>query len=122
MATSITFTVGTQVTGSNSVENFTGASTPVSSVTLTSNMTNFLPRTITVDNGDGATTLTTSDYSYDTNTKVITFNSAIQDGADANGLADISVELVAQPVVTPMTTTEIVNTINSSGAPNYCIT
>ena len=48
---------------------------------------------------------------------MITFNSAIQDGADANGLADISVELVAQPVVTPMTTTEIVNTINSSAAP-----
>ena len=47
---------------------------------------------------------------------MITFNSAIQDGADANGLADISVELVAQPVVTPMTTTEIVNTINSSAA------
>ena len=46
---------------------------------------------------------------------MITFNSAIQDGTDANGLADISVELVAQPVVTPMTTTEIVNTINSSG-------
>ena len=78
-------------------------------------MTNFLPGTITVDNGDGATTLTTSDYSYDTNTKVITFNSAIQDGADANGLADISVELVAQTVVTT-TTTEIVNTINSSAA------
>ena len=113
----ITFTVAAPVTGSNSVENFTGESTPVSSVTLTSNMTNFLPGTITVDNGDGATTLATSDYSYDTNTKVITFNSAIQDGTDANGLADISVQLVAQPVVTPMTTTEIVNTINSSAAP-----
>ena len=37
----ITFTVAVQ-TGSNSVENFTGESTPVSSVTLTSNMTNFL--------------------------------------------------------------------------------
>ena len=113
----ITFTVAAPVTGSNTVENFTGESTPVSSVTLSSSMTNFLPGTITVDNGDGATTLTTSDYSYDASTKVITFNSAIVDGADANGLADISVEKVAQPVITPMTTTEIVNTINSSAVP-----
>jgi hypothetical protein len=113
----ITFTVAAPVTGSNTVENFTGESTPVTSVVLSSSMTNFLPGEITVDNGDGATTLTTSDYSYNSSTKEITFNSAIIDGADANGLADISVEKVAQPVITPMTTTEIVNTINSSAAP-----
>ena len=94
----ITFNVST-TTGSNSSQAFNNVSTPVNDVTLTPDMTNFAPRDITVDNGDGATTLTTSDYSYDTNTKVITFNSAIQDGADADGLANISVQLVAQPVV-----------------------
>lgn len=111
----ITFNVST-TTGSNSSQAFNNVSTPVTDVTITADMTNFVPGDITVDNGDGATTLTTSDYSYDASTKVITFDSAIQDGTDADGLADISVELIAQPVVTPMTTSQIISEINSSSA------
>ena len=83
--TVITFTVpsGT-VTGANSVENFLNVSTPVNSIQLTSNMTTFLPGNITVTNGiDTPYVLTPSSYSYNQNTKVITFDTPIADGQQA---------------------------------------
>lgn len=80
--TIITFTVpsGT-VTGTNSSETFTNVSTPVASVQLTSSMVNYLPGNITVSNGvDTPYVLTTADYVYNSNTKVITFDTPIDDG------------------------------------------
>ena len=114
--TIITFNVSS-TTGTDTVESFSNISTPITSITLTSNMTNFLPGNITYNNGDGNTIISTNDYTYNSATNVITFNTPLQDGADADGLADATVQLIAQPVVTPMTTTEIINTINSSSAP-----
>lgn len=187
--TIITFTVPTgTITGTNSVENFLNITTPVSSIQLTSNMTNLLPGNITVTNGvDAPYVLTTSDYSYNSNTKVITFDTPIADGkvtqtttvtqtlvADGttdsftltgpfntadriivgtleegtdyninganivfaiapstdvvvtyetgslineNGLVDISVQLVAQPVAQTIGIDDIVSAINASSAP-----
>jgi hypothetical protein len=91
-------------------------------------MTDFLPGNITVDNGvDAPYVLTTSEYTYAND--VITFNDPIADGqvdddgdpltpdVDQDGLVDITVELVAQPVAQFLSTQDIVDEINSSGAP-----
>lgn len=78
--TVVTFTVPSPITGPNSVETFTNKATPVISVTLTTDMTYFVPGNITVDNGtDAPYVLGTQDYSYSSSTGVITFDTPIQD-------------------------------------------
>lgn len=124
---SVSFNVPAPVTGSNSSETQTGLSTPISSITL-QNTTNFLPGDITVDNGvDAPYTLTSSDYSYSNGT--ITLNTPIADGqvdddgdpltplVDQDGLADVTIELIAQPVAQSLQLNDIVTIINSSSAP-----
>ena len=126
----IEFITPAPITGTDSTEVQTGVATDVNSITLTTDMTSFLPGDITVDNGvDTPYVLTTSDYSYSNN--VITFNTPIADGQvmvdddadpatpdvaqDQDGLVDITVELVAQPVPQSLTTQEIIDTVNDSG-------
>jgi len=65
--------------GTDIVENFTNVSTPVNSVTLATNMSQYITGDITVGNGvDASYVLSTSDYTYLNN--VITFNTPIADG------------------------------------------
>jgi len=109
--TVITFTVPTgTITGTNSSETFTNVSTPVASVQLTSSMTNYLPGNITVDNGVAAPyVLTTADYVYNSNTKVITFDTPILDGQ----VADVATEtqtIVVDGIETSYTLTGPFNT------------
>ena len=101
-------------------------SAPVSSVTLSSDMTNHTPGDITVDNGvDSPYTLTNgSDYSYDIATKVITFNTPITDGVSdhdgdpltpeqGDGSVDLTIQLVGVDIQPPITLDMIVDTINN---------
>ena len=124
----VNFEVPAPVTGSDSEEIQTGVATDVNSITLTTDMTNFLPGDITVDNGVATPyVLTTSAYTYAND--VITFNTPIADGqvdddgdpltpdVDQDGLVDITVELVAQPVAQFLNTQDIIDEINSTGAP-----
>lgn len=111
--TVITFTVPAAVTGANSTELLSGLSSPVETVQLTSDMTNYIPGDITVNNGvDSPYIVATSEYTYNSITKVITFNTPIDDGT-----VDITVELVAQPVGQSLDIDDIVSIINASSAP-----
>ena len=80
--TIITFTVPSgSITGSNTSESFNSVATPVNSIQLTTNMATYLPGNITVTNGvDAPYVLSTANYSYNSSTKIITFNVPIQDG------------------------------------------
>jgi hypothetical protein len=122
----IEFIIPAPITGADSTETQTGVATDVSIITLTTDMTDFLPGNVTVDNGvDTPYVLTTSDYSYSND--VITFDTPIADGqvdddgdpltpdVDQDGLVDITVELTAQPVPQSLTTQEIVDIVNDSG-------
>ena len=111
--TIITFTVPGAITGTNSTELLSGVSSPVETIQLTSDMTHYLPGNITVNNGvDSPYVLTTFDYTYNSNTKVITFDTPIDDG-----VVDITVQLVAQPVSQVLDIDDIVSIINASSAP-----
>jgi hypothetical protein len=99
-----TLTPGTDATEVFSELNGNAPSTPVASITLTSNMAAHHVGTIDVVPG-GITspyTLTTSDYTYDSNTQVITFNTSIVDGDDADGFVDITVNLLGFSSVVTM--------------------
>lgn len=88
--------VETLTPGTDTTESFNATVAPVSSITLTSIMTAHHVGTIDVVSG-GITspyTLATSDYTYDSNTQVITFNTPIADGDDADGFVDITVNLL----------------------------
>ena len=127
----IDLNVPAPITGSDDTETQTGVATDVSSITLTTDMTDFLPGNITVDNGVDTYILTTSDYSYSNN--IITFDTPILDGQvmvdndndpatpdvaqDQDGLVNITVQLVAQPVPQILSTQGIVDTINNSSVP-----
>jgi hypothetical protein len=113
----VTFTVPAPITGSDTTESFTNEPAPVSSVVLTTNMATYQPGDITVNDGTSTYTLGTNDYTYNSGTQTITFDTPIVDGIDADGVVDITVELIAQPVGQPLTLTEIVNIINASTAP-----
>ena len=123
---SILLEVPDPITGNNETEVQTDVATDVNSITLATDMTNFLPGDITVDNRvDAPYVLTTSDYTYAND--VITFNTPITDGqvdddndpltpdVDQDELVDITVELIAQPVNQVLEAQDIVNTINASG-------
>ena len=115
------------ITGEDGTETQIGVETDVSTITLTTDMTDFLPGDITVNNGVDTHILTTSDYSYLNN--VITFNTPIADAQvmvdedgdpltpdvaqDQDGEVDITVELVAQPVAQSLSTQGIVDAINN---------
>lgn len=109
--TIITFTVPTGTTiGTNSTELFSNVTTPVSSIQLVSAMTNYLPGNITVSNGiDAPYVLTTSAYTYNSNTKVITFDTPIQDGQVASVQTETQT-LVADSITTSFTLTGPFNT------------
>lgn len=119
--TNIQFTVPS-ITGSDTTEQQTNVSTPVTSLTLSTDMTNFLPGAITVDNGVDAP-FTTTAYTYSNG--VITFTSPIQDGqvdddgdpltpdVDQDGLVSFIINLEAQPVSQPPSLQEIIDTINN---------
>lgn len=115
--TVITFTVPSPITGPNSSEVFAGISTPVASVVLTTDMTYFVPGDIEVDNGTDQYTLTTADYSYISSSQTILFDAPIADGLDGDGVATVSVTLIAQPAPQSLDIDDIVSTINTSSAP-----
>ena len=58
-------------------------------------------------------TLTTSDYTYDSNTQIITFNTPIVDGDDADGFVDITVNLLGFSSVYTMDKTQLKLAISS---------
>ncbi|MDC1446344.1 hypothetical protein N8344_00065 [bacterium] len=128
----IEFIVPAPITGTDSEDIHTDVTTPVNSITLDADidMTDFLLGNITVNNGVGAPqVLTTSDYTYLNGE--ITFNTPIADAQvmvdndsdpetpdvaqDQDGLVDITVQLIAQPVTQSLTTQEIVDIVNDSG-------
>ena len=113
--TIVTFTV-TSTTGSNTTEVFTDITAPVSAVVLTTDMTTYLPGTITVDDGSTTYTLGTGDYTYTSGTQTITFDTPILDGVDADGFVSVTVQLLAQPVIDVVTLDEVVSIINASSA------
>lgn len=122
----IDFVVPAPITGADSVENQSNVATPTSSITLSTDMTSFLPGEITITGSSNDNVLTTSDYTYANN--VITFNSPITDlqidddgdpltpDVDDDGVVNLSIELIAQPVSQALDTQGIVTAINSSGS------
>ena len=126
--TTITFTVPDPITGADSIYPVNGETAPVSSVLLDTDMTNFLPGTVTVNDGVDTYVLGTSDYTYNSNTKTITFDTQIEGGLfdddsdpltpDVNkSTVSLIVELVAQPEPQSVDINYVIQTINSSGAP-----
>lgn len=112
----VNFNVTTS-TGSNSSETFPSEAAPVSSVTLTTDMSSYEPGTVTVDDGTNSYTLNVGDYAYNSVTQTLTFDTPIADGIDADGVVSITVELVAQPVTVPLTLNQVVDIINATAAP-----
>ena len=107
--------VVTLTPSTNVSETFDATATPVVSVTLTSDMTFHQVGTIDVVSG-GSTpiyTLTTSDYTYDPVTKVITFDAPIVDGDDVNGAVDITVNLLGFSSVVTMNKEQLKTAISS---------
>lgn len=108
-------TVITPTPGTDTTEVFLAEAAPVTSVTITTNMASFTVGTIDVVPGGttAAYTLIASDYTYDENTQIITFNTPIVDGDDANGDVDITVNLLGFSSVITMDKEQLKTAISS---------
>ena len=105
----------TDTPATDTTESFSATSAPVASVTLVSNMAAHNVGDILVVPGGGTAsyTLTSSDYTYDTGTQAITFNTSIVDGTDANGVVDITVDLLGFSSVITMDKEQLKVAINT---------
>ena len=106
--------VVTNTPGTDTTESFSATGAPVSSVTLVSNMAaHNVGDILVVPGGSASYTLTSSQYTYNSGTQVITFNNTIVDGTDANGVVDITVELLGFSSVVTMDKEQLKTAINT---------